>query len=254
MELVLGHNDARQSDNNDLTFEKKNIMIPTHVNATEPNEMPKYTPRYSNSRVMIVTTSQSFETQVEKAFTTRWHKMIQGNPYKNRNGIMVTPKPHPSQQTYNQLVMSSVWRDEAHLERLSSSATINLISGGVFRLPHNQSVHFNIMSGTLLTTGPSDIAQYLKIMQRPSCEQDPELRKWMGNEAADIGKKWDKLIKIGKVTENNIAQVISALRLLLETLLLRFTPRSQFLRMSFTILRMRKAVREIRLLRVGSAT
>lgn len=48
--------------------------------------------------------------------------------------------------------MASVWRDEAHLERLSTSATLALLDRPSFKLPQHRNYHINVVSGTLLTT------------------------------------------------------------------------------------------------------
>ena len=222
MALVLGHTDARAADHNFLTPEKKALMRPTHSNNANQNDLPIYRARYCNSRVMFLTTSQSFDSKVVTPFNIIWQKTYQAPSYKRKDGTLYTPKPTLKSQKYNQLVMSSVWRDEAHLEKLPTSKTISVLQSGIFKYPHNRSVHFNIMSGTLLTTGPSDIAAYLNIMQRSSWASEPELSKWQHDEATTVGKQWDAVTKSGKVTDDNIQSVITVLRPLLEALVLRF--------------------------------
>ena len=55
------------------------------------------------------------------------------------------------------------------------------------------------MSGTLLTTGPTDIAHYIQCMARASWKDHPVLRHWCKDEAIALGSDWDKLVKSGDV-------------------------------------------------------
>jgi hypothetical protein len=78
--------------------------------------------------------------------------------------IEVQPRPKICLMTYYKLVIAALGHDEAHQDRLPTSYTMQVLNGKLFALSQNKHVHLNILSGTLITTGPSDIARYLKAM------------------------------------------------------------------------------------------
>jgi len=85
------------------------------------------------------------------------------------------------------------------------------------------------MSGTLLTTGPTDIAHYIRCMARESWRNHQVLRHWCKDEAIALGSEWDKLVKGGDVRAEESQAIIDRFKPLIEALVLRFTPDSNFL-------------------------
>jgi hypothetical protein len=232
MALVLGHRSAKTAYGNFMTSDKKRLMQSGEVPQGE-DQAPACFSRLTNSQVTCITTSQSFETQVLNQLTR--HKTYtwrpQGEQRKNNKGETYTTTPREKKKDipYIALVVASVWRDEAHLERLSTSATIKTLKNSFFRLHQNQGIHFNIMSGTLLTTGPTDIAHYIQCMARASWKDHPVLRHWCKDEAITLGSDWDKLVKGGDVKAEKSQAIINQFKPLIEALVLRFTPDSNFL-------------------------
>jgi hypothetical protein len=232
MALVLGHRSAKAAEGNYMSSDKKRLMQSGEIPQKE-DQAPQCFSRLTNSQVTCITTSQSFETQVLNQFTQHktytWQE--EGEPKKDKNGetYITRPKTCSRNITYVALVVASVWRDEAHLERLATSATIAVIGNSFFKLPHNNSVHFNIMSGTLLTTGPTDIAYYIRCMARASWKDHPVLKHWRKGEAIALGADWDKLVKGGDVKPEKSQAIIDQFKPLIEVLVLRFTPDSNFL-------------------------
>jgi hypothetical protein len=232
MALVLGHRSAKAADGNFMTSDKKRLMQSGEI-AQGEDQAPKCTSRLTNSQVFCVTTSQSFETHILNPLTFKktytWQE--EGKPKKDKRGetYITRPKTHSRDIPYIALVVASVWRDEAHLERLATSSSIAVLKSSFFKLPHNNGVHFNIMSGTLLTTGPTDIAHYISCLARESWKRHPVLRHWCNDEAVKLGSDWDKLVKGGDVKAEKSQVIIDRFKPLIETLVLRFTPDSNFL-------------------------
>ena len=232
MALVLGHRSAKAADGNGMTSEKKYLIQSGEIPQGE-DQAPKCFPRLTNSQVICVTTSQSFETHILNPFTLKntytWQE--EGKPKKGKNGetYITRPKTRSRDISYIALVVASVWRDEAHLERLATSSSITVLRGSFFNLPHNNGVHFNIMSGTLLTAGPTDIAHYISCLARESWKRHPVLRHRRKDEAIALGSEWDKLVKGGDVKAKDSQAIIDRFKPLIEALVLRFTPDSNFL-------------------------
>lgn len=234
MKLVIGHTNARAADGNQLG-DSRAIMI-ADVDLGDPDDretVPTCTPKLSNSQVIFLTTSNSCTTQVVDRF--RHMKRVtwtpEGEQKQKPNGDWYTTQPRPKQKDipYTALVISSLWRDEAHKERLPTSKTITLFESPFFRHQQNRNLHLNIMSGTLLTSGPLDIASYLKRMVRPAWKHHPVLHEYSAKELIQLGEKWNKLVKEGKVDEVASKRVVEQLQPVIEATTLRFTPNSNFL-------------------------
>ena len=114
------------------------------------------------------------------------------------------------------------------MERLASSDTIKLLDHRFFREPQNGGMHLVPMSGTLWTQGPIDIAYYIEHMAVDKWNTDNVLRQWMNEEAIHRGLAFQKKIKKG-ATNNDFDDIVTKFRLLLEKLVIRFTPKSKFL-------------------------
>lgn len=235
MKLVLGHTNARVADGNQLDDTRLADMKAT-VDLGDANDRdidPICTPTVINSRVIIVTTSHSFMSQLLAKF--RGVKRVDITPPSvqklNKHGEMYTTKPKAqyADKIYHALVFSSLWRDEAHKEWLGTSQTLTLLQGNFFSLPQNQHIHLNIMSGTLITSGPLDIASYVKVMVRPTWKYHRVLRNYCEDEINDLGTNWDKLVKQGTADEAASQNVIKVLQPVIEATTLRFTPDSNFL-------------------------
>ncbi len=55
------------------------------------------------------------------------------------------------------------------------------------------------------------------------------LRNWTDGEAVALGRRWDKLVRDGKVKEEDSQDIIQRFKPLIEKVVLRFTPESNFL-------------------------
>jgi hypothetical protein len=232
MALVLGHRSARVADGHTITADKIRLMKCGETPRGD-DEAPLCTAQLSNGRVTCVTTSQSFDSQVLQKFrrqmTYTWQP--DGESKNNKRGETYTRRPRERSRVipYIALSVASVWQDEAHLERLETSATIVVLRSSFFKLPQNCGMHHNIMSGTPLTTGPTDIAHYISRMSRRFWENHPVLKGWMNGEAIELGTMWDKLVRTGYVKEEASLMIIKQFKPLIETIVFRFTPNSNFL-------------------------
>ncbi len=127
-------------------------------------------------------------------------------------------------------VVAHLARDEFHLEKNKGSKTITIIR----RLRQWQAAAFHIrmiiMSGTPLTNGPSDMAQYIMLMARELWKTDTELlAKWTGTEIEQLGERWDDMCKKRTVTPAETERVLQKFQPLYERLMVRFTVESNFL-------------------------
>jgi hypothetical protein len=104
----------------------------------------------------------------------------EGEPKKNKMGQthITRPKQRSRAIPYAALSVASVWRDEARLKRLETSATLVVLNSPFFKLRQNCGVHYNIMSGTLLTNGPTDIAHCISRMTRRGWGDHRVLKGW----------------------------------------------------------------------------
>lgn len=234
MRLCVAHNDAK--GDNRMTNDMRDVLR-SATTFGAPGEHPLIKARLENSRVFCLTTAQSFKTHVRDSMkgyrewsipqpsSTKW------NP-KKKAVVPYQPRDLKKSVRYVELVFAHIWRDEAHLHRLPTSSTMGVLNDGVFGLPHYSECHLNIMSGTLLTTGPKDIAAYLKIMGQRAAhlwEQHDELRKWTKGEMDKLGQSWDKNIKLGTIDDEFTRKTVAQMKPLVETMVLRFTPESNFL-------------------------
>ncbi|OBT59875.1 hypothetical protein VE03_10657 [Pseudogymnoascus sp. 23342-1-I1] len=211
------------------------------LNLGDPNtitDLPVCKAEIENSRVMCITTSNSLRTQVFDKFYKEKRVQYQpkGTEKRRPNGevYMTVPRPKVLTARYCALAVSSVWRDEAHLEKLNSSRTISELSSSLFRNDLTRNYHLNPMSGTIITNGPLDIAYYIKLMVRKDWSDHPVLKDYQGAALIDAGEKWNKLVKLGRATtratkETAMKDTVNLLAPILEALIIRFTPKSDFL-------------------------
>ena len=80
-----------------------------------------------------------------------------------------------------------------------------------------------------ITDNPGNIAHYLAAMARLEWTADPELRKWMGDELETIGNAWWMEVKKGTVTNQSTDEMVGKIKPLIEKIVIRFTPLSDFL-------------------------
>jgi len=236
MVFIMAHGNASANQGNVLDELKKRIAAcDIDFSNKAAHELPNLRPALRNSRVFFVTSAPSFLRQLIQPFEEkiRWTEHFP-SVKKMRRGreVEVQPRPENRSTTYYKLVVATLGRDEAHQDRLPTSYTMQVLNGKFLALPQNKHVHLNILSGTLITTGPSDISGYIEAMARLSrdkWQKHPVLRNWCNQEAIALGKDWDHRIKIGDVPDTAIAQVINQLKPLVEQTILRFNPMSNFL-------------------------
>jgi hypothetical protein len=192
-------------------------------------------PRLRNSKYVVLTTSHSFDERVLKVLTKRivWEEQPAGIRKQNAKGEWYTTKPKAimrSTAPFPTAVVAHLARDEFHLEKNKGSKTITIIR----RLRQWQAAAFHIrmiiMSGTPLTNGPSDMAQYIMLMARELWKTDTELlAKWTGTEIEQLGERWDDMCKKRTVTPAETERVLQKFQPLYERLMVRFTVESNFL-------------------------
>jgi hypothetical protein len=202
---------------------------------SEEGELPQLPPRLHNSRCFIVTTARSFQSRVVDSFrqTIRWD--YYGPKYLRKKGkdtVWSTPKPKPMSRSYTRLILSSIWRDEAHEDKKSTSPTMNILRSSFVRSRQNRHLMIHLMTGTLISTGASDIAFYLECMAYFSHRlwaRHPILRDWSNDEAVQHGKAWDKLMREARVRDADVNNTIATLRPLVQAVVMRFHSKSSFL-------------------------
>lgn len=186
--------------------------------------IPRLGVKTTHSRYMILTTSHSVQSRVVNAFM---HKR-QINRSPDARGRARVPLESP---LFFNAVIGMIVRDEFHLERNETSATIqalkNIRSRASAVKSHQPSLM--ILSGTPITTGPSDISYYLRAMQRQRWAQHPVLRRYMNEEIIDLGKAWDVACRKGAMTEEKSQGIIAQFRPVVEELMIRFTHKTNFL-------------------------
>jgi hypothetical protein len=191
----------------------------------------EYTPQPVNGSVFVVSTSQSFGTRFLEVFRSRKSWIVQppGVPKTRSDGTQYTTTPRPVTHYtpyYRTAVISLVIRDECHLERTENAASIKTIRAII----NGQAPQVRLMpmSGTPLTFGPQDIAQYVKLAARPSWKRDAVLKHWLRDECTALGKQWETNCTT-KGDLNQQDQIIRRFQPLVERLFIRFTNQSDFL-------------------------
>jgi hypothetical protein len=191
----------------------------------------EYHPRLANGSVFVVSTSHSLENRFLNVFRDRktWTSQPEGVLKSRRNGTqyMSTPRPITKYTPYYRTTaISTVIRDECHLERTENAASIRVIRIIIEGQPSR--IRLMPMSGTALTFGPLDIARYVQLAAQPSWDRDPILKHWRQNECAALGKRWETVCTTqGNMLE--LEQIIARFQPLVERLFIRFTNQSDFL-------------------------
>ena len=241
MLLVTGHDSVKTSDPVYLHASRTRLLAHVEQLSSNDNRAPTWQPRVENSQVLCLTTSDSFVKQVLEKFksthTYRWTPPP-GTRKDPKTGRDVPTKPRERTQdySYSPVVFASVWRDESHLEKNRGVKTIGKLELPFWKvsrrwpeeLRHPQ-YHLNVMSGTLVTAGPNDIAHYVTHMKRPEWKHHDELKKWMNDEAVTQGERFHNLVATQKLTAEEGAVFVKLFKPLIETLVLRFSPDTNFL-------------------------
>jgi len=212
MKLVVAHASAPAGNK---TSDAQRDMLADEDDLGDPDDHETTLtcrPRVVNSRVFFVTTSNSCLSHLVQVFGRT--KRVKGRRTKTLS--------------YTALVVSSVWRDESHKECLSTSTSVKVLDGEFFRLPQNNGCHLNIMSGTLISSGPLDIAAYLGLMVRPAWTGHPVLARYCEDEMTKLGNRWNLLVRDGKANATASRAILEELRPVIEATTLRFTPKSNF--------------------------
>ena len=231
MKFVMGHGDAKPSEGNNWTGELVKLasapVVPGDL-AKLADKQPQCVPKLENSSVLVLTTSASCVEHVLKKFVKKGSYEFTPPPTKARNGTVRQSAPRTAYKEYWELKVACFTRDECHKERLDSSTTLQLLLNNPFFRRQKQ-MHINPMSGTLITSGPIDIAYYLEAMKRDSWAQHPILKGWVKGEAIKEGRDWDAALGRRNLTPELAAKTVKKLLPLIEVLVLRFSPRTNFL-------------------------
>ncbi len=236
MTLFLAHNSVRAADGNDLDTKKRTLIgVVENVGEQNRRRPPTCSPKLSNSQILCLTTSHSFKKQVldkiKKIHYYYWQ--LEPKQVRARDGSIrfTTPRIKEQPIPYYPLIITSVQRDKCYLEKGLSSKTLQLLKLPFFRNARslNSNVHTHIISGTLLTTGLTDIVHYLSLMARSSWRDHPVLRNWTDSEAVALKRRQDKLVRDRKVKEEDSQDIIQRFKLLIKKVILQFTPESNFL-------------------------
>ncbi|KAF7858002.1 hypothetical protein EAF04_009358 [Stromatinia cepivora] len=235
MQLVVAHGNAK-GDMSVMNSSAKSDMM-SDVDLGDPHDpsKPVCTPKLQNSRIICITTSHSISKQLFERFEKEKVVPIQNSPYASRKRnpdrtvIMITPKLIYQRIKYTKLTISTLWRDEAHKEHLATSATLQVLKNPFFEEKRHENIHYNPMSGTLITSGPMDVAEYLIRMKRPSWDNHKALKSFDSTKVLALGKMWDKKVKDGVLDEEVSQKCIDLLLPIIEAITLRFTAKSNFL-------------------------
>lgn len=255
MQLLVAHNqntsvsdDRKRMTDNLVGKELKTFdVVDTADGKIQVPGRSTYQPRPENSRQVVLSTSDSIQTQFltpfSKAYTTSYRPI--GEMKKNSKGVEYMTKPHDkihSTREFSTVYINMVGKDECQLRRSKTRDALVSLKPSTFskHLDNkqlstliSQPVAFILLSGTPMSAGPSDIFEYIKIMQRPSWLSHPVLSKWCGSELEDLGTRWTKVLA-NRVTpfaekEEQVKQMITQIRPLIESLFLRVNNDSTFL-------------------------
>jgi hypothetical protein len=228
VQVVKAHGSMIAPDLQSRIVGEEDLFEQAGTNLPAPSE---YQPRLENGSVFIISTSQSFVTRFLDVFRNRksWTVHPPGVLKTRANGTQYTSTPHPIVHYtpyYRTAVICIIFRDECHLERTRNAASIKVIQTIINGQEHT--ICLMPMSGTALTFGPQDIAQYVKLAARRSWERDPILKHWLNDECTALGKRWEA----NCTTKGDLAeldQIITRFQPLVERLFIRFTNQSDFL-------------------------
>ena len=174
--------------------------IPPHLEA-----------QLANSRCIVLTTSHSFASRVQELLMQK---------YADSN----------SARFFSAVVALAI-RDEFHVEKNQGSKSIQVLQEiqTQARRTHSPLPCLACLSGTPLTSGPSDIAQYVQLMRRTAWADHPVLRCWREKEAITLGANWDADCRKGQLTAEVMRECITRFQPLVQKLMIRFTARTNFL-------------------------
>jgi len=195
-----------------------------------------YKARVENGRVVVLTTTDSAESQ-----------FIKDRRNQQCNKTYITPPPTSrtnkdgkTQQVqgrakefksdvYQACVVSIIIKDEMHLRKTSTTKAIGQVQKAQQNNRQATDIALCLMTGTPLSSGPSDIADLVELMIAPSWKEDEVLKNWMGNELVQLGKEWDNIIKKDKLPEKGQTEgIITKITPLVEKIILRVTTTSSF--------------------------
>ncbi|KAN0117102.1 hypothetical protein V8E51_003079 [Hyaloscypha variabilis] len=178
--------------------------------------------RLCNSRCLVVTTANSFHSQLVRKFQTKVDVEV-GDTNILGKGYWWS------------LVLNYLFFDEAHLGKTDKSPGIKGFSHSFVTDPQNKDIHLVPVSGTLVTGGLQDLAIFITcFMQigntKKIWKQHPILKNWVDvvkmNKAA---KSWVNKLKSNSVTDEEAQEHVNTLKPVFEELCFKFTPGEHFL-------------------------
>ncbi len=213
-------------------------LLADEIEHEDENKIPQtstLSPRLSSSKFFVITVSHSFKRRIISPLTKKRSWLFHPRPEKkvNRKGESYLTKPVPKQMLsapYPTAIIGMQVRDEFHQEKNATSPTISALNHllswqDVRRYP----VRLCALSGTPLSTGPGDMAHYIKCMIRPEWKRHPVLKQWMNDEIVEVSAEWDAGCKKRNITPAMTAKIVGLFTPLYEQLMLRFTNTSDFL-------------------------
>jgi len=231
--LLRAHRSTSIPDSvRDLLLGQEEEYFKTDENGKQLPAPSVFTPKLSNSRVFVISTSQSFESRFLNVFQEQKSWMFQppGKDTKRSDGSWYVSKPKLVKRqtpTFPTSIISILFRDEFHLEKGDNSSAIKIIRI-VKRRQKSLPISVVPMSGTPLTTGPRDIAYYLELMRHSGWAQDSVLKDWTENLVFELAQRWEKDCT-QQPNPKMASQIIQRFQPLVERLFLRFTTTSDFL-------------------------
>ncbi|ESZ92701.1 hypothetical protein SBOR_6913 [Sclerotinia borealis F-4128] len=128
MQLVIAHRNFKAEENISIANRKLMLADIELGEADDRHPHPICKPNIRNSRIVCVTTSHSLQQQLiekfERIISVPYHS--EGSLATRSDGSIYTTKPKVVYDHFPSipLVVSSLWRDEAHAEKLPTSKTI----------------------------------------------------------------------------------------------------------------------------------
>jgi hypothetical protein len=187
-----------------------------------------------SSRIFILTTSQSFPTNVVTRLVRPYTYIIPATSTTTRTG---RPKENPATREtilYSCFLPGSIWIDEAHKERLETSAASTALKMCIklFKATDHPPMPIHPMSGTMMVNGAIDLHMYTSKMVQAAkgrWEAHPVLKKFSNDELKTQGAAFDKAIRATLTNETTIIEHANLLREFVDVVTLRVNETTKWL-------------------------
>jgi hypothetical protein len=238
---MLAHGNARKEKGNLVERYMKSAHCKSYLDPEEvkanPAALPVCTPRLENSRCFIVTTSESWDTKfgLLSQFEDKVYEKREYPDIIDRKGNRKQVPSKIIHHVWHKLVINILVRDEVHLQNNADSYTTKLLRGKFIQSEQNKDIACIFHSGTLVCRGIPDLAWIIEplIMLEKTqqlWQRHPVLHKLLDNSAVKKAKDWIQRLRNWNVpiTREETEAHIKLIRPLIETLVVKFSPRDEF--------------------------